>query len=103
MSASRWGSPPPSRPSTQNITTTIDRDVQWYADKALAEAVASSGAESGVAIAQDTRTGEILALSDYPTFDANNPTAFPKADLGARSLSDVYEPGRCRRCSPSPP
>jgi len=77
----------------QDITTTIDRDVQWYTNKVLAEAASNSGAESAMAVAMDTKTGEILALSDWPTFDANNPTASKKADLGARSLSDVYEPG----------
>ncbi|UDY22492.1 peptidoglycan D,D-transpeptidase FtsI family protein [Nocardioides sp. Kera G14] len=77
----------------QTITTTIDRDAQWYTDKVLAQAASASGAASAVAVAMDTRTGEILALSDYPTFDANNPQGTAKADLGARSLSDVYEPG----------
>ncbi len=41
----------------------------------------------------DTRTGELLALADYPTFDANQPGKSPKADRGSRALSDVYEPG----------
>ncbi|WP_300676766.1 penicillin-binding protein 2 [Nocardioides sp.] len=77
----------------QNITTTIDRDAQWYTDKVLAEAASNSGAESAVAVAMDTRTGEILALSDWPTYDANNPSASKKADLGTRSLSEPYEPG----------
>jgi cell division protein FtsI (penicillin-binding protein 3) len=77
----------------QNLHLTIDRDVQWYAQRAVRTAVQHSGADSGAAIAMDTQTGEILALADYPTFDANNPGASKKDDLGARSLSDVYEPG----------
>ncbi|MDH2416706.1 penicillin-binding protein 2 [Nocardioides sp. CER19] len=77
----------------QSIKTTIDRDVQWYANKVLAQAVTSTNSESGVALAMDTRTGEVLALSDYPTFDANHPAESPKADRGSRALSDVYEPG----------
>jgi cell division protein FtsI (penicillin-binding protein 3) len=44
-------------------------------------------------VAMDVRTGEVLALADYPTFDANRSTESPKADLGSRSLRDVYEPG----------
>jgi cell division protein FtsI (penicillin-binding protein 3) len=77
----------------RDLRTTIDRDVQWYANKALAQAVTSTDAESGVAIAMDTRTGEVLALSDFPTFDANRPAESPKTDRGSRALSDVYEPG----------
>jgi cell division protein FtsI (penicillin-binding protein 3) len=76
-----------------DIKTTIDSDVQAYTNRALADAVTSTSAESGVAIAMDTRTGEVLALSDYPTFDANQPAESPKADRGSRALSDVYEPG----------
>jgi cell division protein FtsI (penicillin-binding protein 3) len=77
----------------ESLKTTIDRDVQWYSNKVLAQAVTSTNAESGVALAMDTRTGEVLALSDYPTFDANHPAESPKADRGSRALSDVYEPG----------
>ena len=63
-------------------------------------------ARSGAAVVLDSRTGEILALADYPTFDANKPGKAAKEDLGSRALSDVYEPGlggegahRRRRCS----
>lgn len=79
------------------ITTTIDSDLQWYAQRALAKAVTSSGASSGVAGVMDTRTGELLAFADYPTFDPNDPTASPSEDLGSRGLSDVYEPGSVQK------
>ncbi len=76
-----------------DLTLTIDRDVQWYAQRVLRTAVENSRAESGVAVALDTRTGEVLALADYPTFNANDAGASPKADRGSRALSNVYEPG----------
>jgi cell division protein FtsI (penicillin-binding protein 3) len=41
----------------------------------------------------DTRTGEILALADVPTFDANKPAEADKEDLGSRAMNDTYEPG----------
>ena len=53
----------------------------------------SAKAKSGAAVVLDSRTGELLALADYPTFDANQPGKAPKADLGSSALSDVYEPG----------
>ncbi|HEY1135026.1 MAG TPA: penicillin-binding protein 2 [Nocardioides sp.] len=77
----------------QDLTLTIDRDVQWYTQQVLRETVDASGGESGVAIVQDTRTGEILALADYPTYDASAPLLADESDLGSRALSDVYEPG----------
>ncbi len=76
-----------------DLTLTIDRDVQWYTQRVLREAVEGSGGESGSAVVLDTRTAETLALADYPTFDANEPMLSPGQDLGMRSLFDVYEPG----------
>lgn len=79
------------------ITTTIDSDLQWYAQRALAKAVTASGASSGVAAVMDSRTGEVLTFADYPTYDPNDPTASPTQDLGSRGLSDVYEPGSVQK------
>ena len=75
------------------LRTTIDRDLQWFTAKVLAQAVQGARAESGAAIVMDTRTGEILALADVPTFDANKPTEAKKDDLGSRAMNDTYEPG----------
>jgi cell division protein FtsI (penicillin-binding protein 3) len=76
------------------LRTTIDRDLQWFTQKVLAQTVQQYRAESGAAVVMDTRTGEVLALADVPTFDANAPTEVDDPeDLGARSMSDTYEPG----------
>ena len=77
----------------QDLRTTIDLDLQWYTQRVLRQAVEDSGGESGFAVVMDSNTGEILAEADDPTFDANQPTESPKADLGARSMQDVFEPG----------
>lgn len=77
----------------KNLTLTIDRDVQWYAQRVLRTTVQKTRAQSGAAIAVDTKTGEILALADYPSYDPNHPGASSEADRGSRALSDVYEPG----------
>jgi cell division protein FtsI (penicillin-binding protein 3) len=76
------------------LRTTIDRDLQWFTQKVLAQSVRQYRAESGSAVVMDTRTGEVLALADVPTFDANEPTeAASTDDLGSRAMSDTYEPG----------
>lgn len=80
-----------------DLETTIDQDLQWFAQRAVRQAVESSGAESGFAVVMDTRTGELLAVADDPTYDANEPTAARKADLGSRALQDVYEPGSVQK------
>jgi len=76
-----------------DLHTTIDRDVQWYVQRVLRQAVVNAGGESGTAVVMDSRTGELLAVADYPTFDATKPLQSDKADLGSRAFSDVYEPG----------
>jgi cell division protein FtsI (penicillin-binding protein 3) len=79
--------------SGHDLTLTIDRDVQWYTQRVLRTAVQKSRSDSGSAVVMDTRTGQLLALADYPTFDANEPSLSPKKDLGSRAMRDVYEPG----------
>lgn len=79
------------------LHTTIDRDLQWYTQKVLAQTVEDYRAKSGVAVIMDTRTGELLAVADAPTFDANAPTESDSSDLGSRALSDVFEPGSVQK------
>ena len=79
--------------SGKDLELTIDRDVQWYTQRVLRTAVQDSGGTSGSAVVMDTHTGQLLALADYPTFDANDPSLSKKGDLGTRALRDVYEPG----------
>lgn len=83
--------------SGDDLRLTIDRDVQWYTQRLLRQSVQASGGQSGAAVVMDSRTGELLALADHPTFDANTPLVSPKADLGARSIFDVYEPGSVQK------
>ncbi len=77
----------------EDLQLTIDRDVQWFAQRALRQGVRWARADSGMAIVMDSRTGEILAWADHPTFDANHPLEARKKDLGSRAAQDVYEPG----------
>ena len=79
------------------LRTTIDRDLQWFTQKVLAESVQQYRAESGAAAVVDTRTGEVLALADVPTFDANKPAEADQDDLGSRAMSDTYEPGSVQK------
>lgn len=75
------------------LTTTIDLDLQWYTQRVLTQTLRQYRAESGVAVVMDSRTGEIMALADAPTFNANKPLEADKDDLGSRAISDAYEPG----------
>ncbi len=82
---------------------TIDQNVQYQAERALAAAVAQAHAKSGTAIVLDPHTGEILALANAPNFDPNDARKIsvqPKAnepqprDVKRNpALENIYEPG----------
>lgn len=55
-----------------DIVLTIDRSIQMKVDELLAAGVNEYQADSGQAIVMNPKTGEILAMSHYPTFDPNN-------------------------------
>ena len=76
-----------------SVRLTIDRDVQWVAAKAIAEAVKTSRAASGTVIVMDPRTGEIVAHATAPTFDPNNTKSVDLNLMRNPSVQDVYEPG----------
>lgn len=79
--------------SGTSIRLTIDRDIQWVAQNAISQAVASSRAKSGTVIVMDPKTGEILAQASAPTFDPNVPSSITVDKLNNPSVQEVYEPG----------
>lgn len=81
----------PKKGST--IRLTIDRDVQWVAAKAIADAVKETGAVNGTVIVMDPRTGAIIAHATAPTFNPNQTKGVPLELMRNPSVQDVYEPG----------
>lgn len=77
----------------KRIVTTIDRDIQWFAQNLVAEQLRSSGASRATIVVQDARTGEIYALVDSHSVDPNDPGATQTKDRGSRAVSTVFEPG----------
>lgn len=76
-----------------DLVLTIDRDLQYRAQRALERAVKKNGARGGSVIVMDPATGEILAMTTHPWFDANLATDAPADALRNRAITDVYEPG----------
>ena len=75
------------------IRLTIDRDLQFVAEQALAARVEYAQADSGTLVAISPKTGKILALATYPTFDANKPSEAAEGVTVNHALVDAYEPG----------
>lgn len=77
----------------RDVTTTIDRDLQWYADKRLADAVKQSSSDWGLAITMDVKTCQIVQISQAPTFDPDTKKGMVDSNTVSRSVQTVYEPG----------
>ena len=80
----------------QSVQTTLDRDLQWFADRRLALGVRTTSADWGVAVTMDTRTGQILQLSQAPGFDPTDDD-LSGDELRVKALEDVYEPGSVQK------
>ncbi|WP_157974140.1 peptidoglycan D,D-transpeptidase FtsI family protein, partial [Desertihabitans aurantiacus] len=76
---------------------TIDSELQWAAERRLAQQVDSSRAESGTAVVMNVRTGEVLAMANYPSFDASDPGEADPEDLGNRAVTHALEPGSVQK------
>jgi cell division protein FtsI (penicillin-binding protein 3) len=76
-----------------DVTTTIDRDLQWYADQRLADAVRQSSSDWGLAVTMDTKTCQIVQMSQAPTFNADDRSGMVDANTVSRGVQHVYEPG----------
>lgn len=77
----------------QDIVLTIDKDIQYQAQMALAEAVAQWEAQAGSIIVMDPRNGEILAMASVPQFNPNDFGAYESDSYRNRPVVDTYEPG----------
>lgn len=77
----------------RDIFLTIRNSIQYKTELPLAKAVQNSGAKAGIAIVIDHKTGEILAMANYPTFDPNKLNSITADNLMNRAVQSVYSPG----------
>jgi cell division protein FtsI (penicillin-binding protein 3) len=76
-----------------SLQLTIDRQLQYVAERALEKAVAESRASAGTVVMLDPRTGEVLALANAPRFNPNTPAGVDPEALRNRGVTDAFEPG----------
>ncbi len=76
-----------------NAVLTIDGRIQMIVEEELASAVAKHSPTGACVVAVRPRTGEVLALASWPTFDPNLFTKVPDENRFNRVISQVYEPG----------
>jgi cell division protein FtsI (penicillin-binding protein 3) len=76
-----------------DVALTIDQAIQFVAERELAMTIQTFEAKDGAVVALDPKTGEILALASFPSY---NPNDYESSDIQARrvrSVADTFEPG----------
>ncbi len=73
-----------------DLVLTLDRSLQYEAERILMEHVAANQAEAAMAVMMDPATGEILAMANV---EADEETGEPVVSTNNRSLTTVFEPG----------
>jgi len=81
------------RETPSDIVLTIDSAFQYMVEQALEKGVHETESKSGMAIVMSAKTGEILALANYPTFDPNLISEKGKANMSNSAIQAVYSPG----------
>ena len=77
----------------KDVRLALDSKIQYLAYSQLKAAIESNNAKAGGAIVIDARTGEILALANWPTYNPNNRQHLSGAQLRNRAITDTFEPG----------
>jgi cell division protein FtsI (penicillin-binding protein 3) len=75
-----------------NVELTIDLEVQRKAQLAIDAEVSKSGAQYGIVLVEDLKTGELWAVADSGSVDPNDRTTNQVAN-GSRAVQDVFDPG----------
>ncbi|WP_082598406.1 MULTISPECIES: penicillin-binding protein 2 [unclassified Kitasatospora] len=76
-----------------DLRLTVNRDIQWAAQRAITDQVANAGAEKGYVVVQDVKTGQILAMAASPGFNPNDLSSAKPEQLGNAAVGDAFEPG----------
>lgn len=77
----------------QHLTLSIDRRIQYLAYRELRAGVQENVAQSGTAIVLNAKTGEILAMVNYPSFNPNQSRSAGGNAYRNLAVTDVFEPG----------
>lgn len=77
----------------KDVRLAMDSKIQYIAFSQLRNAVEEHGAKAGGAIVIDARSGEILALTNWPSYNPNNREKLVGEQLRNRAFTDTFEPG----------
>lgn len=76
-----------------DIALSLDANVQHLAYRELADAVKQHHAKAGAVVVLDAKSGEVLALANYPAYNPNNRGSLSPQSMRNRAIADLFEPG----------
>ena len=76
-----------------DIALSLDSKVQHLAYRELENAVRQHKARAGAVVILDARSGEVLALANYPAYNPNNRGRISSQAMRNRAIIDLFEPG----------
>lgn len=77
----------------QSLQLTIDMRLQYLAYRELKAAVTAHKADAASLVMLDAKTGEVLAMANYPSYNPNNPADRASSTIRNRAVTDLFEPG----------
>ncbi|MET3175231.1 UNVERIFIED_ORG: cell division protein FtsI (penicillin-binding protein 3) [Arthrobacter sp. UYCu721] len=81
----------------KDVKLTLNSDLQYFAQQAIQSQTDKLGAEWGVIIVMDAKTGNLIAMADTNAPDPNDPGRVAAKDRGVRSVTAAYEPGSVQK------
>ncbi|HMQ01522.1 MAG TPA: penicillin-binding protein 2 [Candidatus Doudnabacteria bacterium] len=77
-----------------SVLLTIDKTIQFKVEAVLKDTVEKHSADSGSVVVMDPKTGAVIAMATYPTFDLNDYGKVPSAEMYSNQVTmGAYEPG----------
>lgn len=76
-----------------SLVLTIDETIQYICERELASMVAEREPDKAGILVMEPKTGRVLAMAEYPTYDPNNFADYPQESWRNMLISDAYEPG----------
>jgi cell division protein FtsI (penicillin-binding protein 3) len=77
----------------RDLALSVDTRLQYLAFRELKAAIDTNKAHAGAAVILDAKTGEVLALANWPTYNPNNRVRTARDKMRNRALIDTFEPG----------
>ena len=77
----------------KSLILSIDRSIQFMVEQKLKNGIERYGAASGIVAVMDPKTGEILAMSNFPSFDPRDYQMYSEDLYKNPFISDLFEPG----------